>query len=205
LNPDSGIGHDNLGNTYLSIGELDDAEAAFDASPAPSRWTYMNRGLVHYYKGDYAAAVADERRAIDLAPEVPEPWGFLADAYRFIPEKGQESLAAYAKAIDLAEQALDLNPSDLRLTGWLGVYYAHAGQETKAAEQLVELLQHTEHLDVYYFASQIALSLGQTERALDYLEATIKNGWTRELLRLDPDLASLSSNPRYVAVLAPMD
>ena len=162
----------------------------------------MNRGLVHYYRGEYDAAVADEQQSIDLAPDVPEPWGFLADAYRFIPGGEQDAQAAYAKAIELTEKALALNPSDWRRVGWLGVYFAHSGRTDQAAGQLDAILQHDEHPDAYYFASQIALSLGEPEAALDYLEIVIGRGWTRGLLRLDPDLATLSGNPRYAAVLA---
>ena len=85
LTPDSGIGFDNLGNAYFALGELDKAEAAFNDSPLPSRWTYLLRGLVYYYRHEFARAVEDQKIAIDLAPDAYWSWGALADTYRFMP------------------------------------------------------------------------------------------------------------------------
>ena len=69
LTPDSGIGYDNLGNAYLAQEQLAEAEEAFNASPLPSRWTYENRGLVYYYRGEFEKAIEDHTRALELAPD----------------------------------------------------------------------------------------------------------------------------------------
>jgi hypothetical protein len=45
--------------------------------------------------------------------------------------------------------------------------------------------------------------LGDTERALHYLERVIDSGWGyRGWIETDPDLAPLRDDPRFVALLA---
>ena len=81
LTPDSTIGYNNLGVTYLSMGDLVEAERAFSDAPFPSRWTYQNRGLVYFYLGEFAKAAEDQKRSIELVPDNYTPWGHLGDAY----------------------------------------------------------------------------------------------------------------------------
>jgi TolB-like protein/Tfp pilus assembly protein PilF len=200
LAPDSGIGYDNLGNSYLALGDLNQAESAFNASPLPSRWTYSNRGLVYYYRGEFDKAVEDQKRAVDLAPEVHLAWGKLADAYRFVPGAEQNANDAYEKAIQLAERELAINPSDWSSIGRLGLYYAHTGRLDQARARLEKLLELTADPTGHYFASLISVQLADLEGAHEYLKQTVEGGWSQALLARDPDLKALRGTAAYEAL-----
>ena len=202
LVPDSGIGYDNLGNSYLQIGELAKAESAFNASPLPSRWTYMNRGLVYTHRGEFLKAVEDQKRAIDLAPQVHASWGFLGDAYRFIEGEEKNANDAYEQAIQLAEQQLAINPTNWRSVGQLGMYYAYAGRHDEAIAQIEKLLENTADSTAYYFATRVRLQLGDMEGAYENLQRTIEAGWPRAYLANDPNIVALRGEPGYAALLA---
>ena len=202
LVPDSGIGYDNLGNTYLQIAKLDKAESAYNASPLPSRWTYTNRGLVYYFRGDFTKAVEDQKRAIDIAPEVHASWGFLGDAYRFVPGEEENAKNAYEKAIQLVERRLAINPTDWRSVGQLGMYYAYAGRPDEALAQVEKLLEHSSDSDTHYFVTRVHLRVGDMKGAYESLERTVESGgWSRALLASDPDIAALRGEPGYAALL----
>lgn len=197
LAPDNGIGHDNLGNSYLALGNLDLAERAFNDSPLPSRWTYTNRGLVYYYKGEFPAAVSDQLKAIELARDEHRAWGRLADAYRFVPGSADEALAAYEMAIKLAERELLINPTDWDSVVRLGLYFVHTGRIEEAQAQIEKLFKLTSNSTAYYFASIVKQQLGDTEKMYEYLGQAVERGFSRALVASDPDLAELGLESRF--------
>lgn len=199
LTPDSGIGYDNLGNTYLSMGNLVEAEKVFNDSPLPSRWTYENRGLVYYNLGEFQKAIDDHRRALDIAPENYTEWGNLGDAFRFVPGNEKNAQGAYERAIQLAEQALSINPDDLETITRLSTYYAFTGQVDRA-ESLVRrfIEQQPGSVDVgYFFAARTMMHLGEMDLAYEYLRRTLGSGWPRSSLLNDPDLVARGGDERF--------
>lgn len=202
LAPDSGIGYDNLGRTYLSLGMFDEAVEAFDASPLPSRWTYMNRGIVYYYQGEFAKSAADQQRAVDLAPQAHAGWGYLGDAYRFIDGAEESAQASYARAIELAEARLAISPGDWRTAGQLAMYYAYSGRAEDATRQIEMLLKNSNDADAHYFATRVLIQTGDLQGAYENLEQTVAGGWPRTLLKSNPDIVALSGESGYAALLA---
>jgi TolB-like protein/tetratricopeptide (TPR) repeat protein len=202
LAPDHGIGHDNLGNVYLAIGDLDSAEQAFSDSPYASRWTYTNRGLVYYYKGEFAKAAEDQQRAIDISSEDHRAWGRLADAYRFIPGREDDAKTTYEAAIRLAAEDLTINPSRWDSIARLAMYYAHTAESDLAEEQIDKLFELTSDSTAYYFAAIASLSLGESARAYDFVRRSIEGGFSKSLIRADPDLIALNSEAGYETLLA---
>ncbi len=202
LVPDSGIGYDNLGVTYLQIAQLDEAERAFNASPLPSRWTYINRGLVYYYRGEFEKAVEDQKKAIEIAPDVHATWGFLGDAYRFIPGAEENAKIAYERASELAEQRLTINPDDWRAVGQLAMYLAYAGRTREALSRVETLLENDASGDTYYFVTRVRLRVGDLEGAYDSLEHVVESeGWSPALLARNPDFVPLLLRPEFAELL----
>ena len=191
LVPDSGIGYDNLGITYLQIAELDKAESAFNASP-----------LVYYYRGEFEKAVEDQKRAIEIAPEVHASWGFLGDAYRFIPGEDKAAKGAYDKAIQLAERHLSINPTDWRGVGQLSMYLAYAGRPDEALARVQELLEHSSDADTFYYVTRVRLQVGDLEGAYESFKRVVESGgWSPALLARNPDIVALRNEPGFAALL----
>jgi TolB-like protein/tetratricopeptide (TPR) repeat protein len=197
LAPDSSIGYDNLGNTYLAMGALDQAEKAFSDARFPSRWTYTNRGLVYYYQGEFVSAIADQKRAIELGPDSHHAWGRLGDAYRFVQGEEMNARSAYERAIELAEQELSIDPTDWDSIGRLGLAYAYTEQPEQAVEQIQRMFELTTDATAYYFASRVYLHLGEIDRAYDYLHQVIEGGWPIRLIADDPDFSHQKDMRRF--------
>jgi len=201
LAPEHGVGQNNLGNTYLAIGDLEKAAQAFSNSPNPSRFTYSNRGLVYYYQGAYSKAVEDQKQSLDIAPDNHRSWGQIADAYRFIPGGEDDARAAYLRAIELAEREDAVNPSWQNVVR-LALYYVHTGQNAKSESQLENLFETTESETAYYFASLASLHLGNREKSLEYLQESVNRGFSKALILADPDFESLHGDDSFDAILA---
>ena len=200
LVPAESTGFNNLGNTYLATGDLDEALRAFDNAPSPTRITYTNRGLVYYYQGEFAQAVQDQEKAIELAPDNHRSWGRIADAYRQIPGRMQDATAAYQRAIELAQRENSISRSwgnDVRL----GLYYVHTGQNDKASAQLADLFTATDSETAYFFAALVRFHLDEREAALDDLRQAVDRGYSRDLILADPDLIPLHGDRTFDAIL----
>jgi TolB-like protein/Flp pilus assembly protein TadD len=195
LTPESGIGYDNLGNTLLSMGELEQARRVFEESPEPSRWTYENRALVNYYLGDFGKAIDDLRRAVELAPNNYKTWGDLADAYRHAGN-ADKARDAYEKAIELAEQALTIYPSDAQTIAKIGMYQAYTGDAESAQAKIDEAIRSGSS-GVYYSAARVRMHYGDMEAAIALLRKTIEEGWSRSLVARDPDFVAAGGEDRF--------
>ena len=202
LVPASGVGYDNLGNTYLALGDFDRALAVFDSSPLPSRWTFMNRGLLHYYRRDFAMSAEDQLRAIEISPEVHTSWGQLGDAYRFVPGREEDSRAAYREAIRLAEEELDVNPDEWNTLARLNMYYVHIGEDELAKAGLERLDALTSDPTASFFSAIVCLDLGDKGRAYEYLHAVAEAGWSPATLLGDPDISKLVGEPEFEEIIA---
>ena len=201
LAPDNSVGFDNLGNTYLAIGELKLAEEALNKSAVPSRFTYTNRGLVYYYQGEFEKAAEDQLKAIEFAPEEHRAWGRLADTYRFTPGKEDEARELYLKAIDLGEEELAINPSNWDTVARLGWYYVHMDRSLDAKEMIDKLFELTADSAAYYFAALTYVHLGEQDKTYQYLAESINRGFSKALILNDPDLESLRTEDRFRVML----
>jgi len=200
LTPDSAIGYDNVGNTYLSMGRFADAERTFSEAPSPSRWTFENLGLVHYYSGDFAKAIESQRRAIEIAPENNRLWGHLGDAYRLAGDAANAQ-SAYARAIDLAEQTLAINPADYETIALFAMYLTYTGQDERAAIEVAKIdALPPDVASIYgipYYLARIAMHHDDMESAYEYLRRSIEGGWGRALVLSDPDLVRHAGDARF--------
>ena len=133
-------------------------------------------------------------------------WGIvLAQTYAL---RGNRAKArVYADSARLAmEQQLQVTPQDAERHVFLGLALAYMGRKaeaTREGERAVGLMPISrsayEGPYVQHQLARIYLLVGESEKALDYLEPLLKipyilsPGW----LRIDPTFAPLRGNPRF--------
>ena len=203
--PDSGVGFDNLGNAYWAKGDFEAAAEAFQRSLeiSPSRWAYSSLGSMQYYLGDYAASVANQRQSINLAPEDHVAWGRLAEAYRFLPESEEQALAAFAEAIRLVEEHLQINPDNWDNLGLLAVYLAFSGREPEALRESEKMLAIApEEPFAHYYHAIIQHQGGNIDGTYQSLEQALELGVPPVFVTRDPTLQDLRADNRFVALLS---
>ncbi|MEZ5463534.1 tetratricopeptide repeat protein [Dokdonella sp.] len=205
LAPDMASAWSGTGAAYWMLGDVDQARVAWDRSLElnPSRRAYTNLGLRYYYGGHFEDAVAMQLRARELAPDDHRVWGRLAESYRFVGGKDSESLQAYKRAAALAQANLAINESDWATRGLLGIYYAYGDQPTRAEQEAERAVTDSQrNAEALYYLGLVRLKLGKLDGAIDVLaEALQRDPQYLQFLQSDPDLKSLHSLPRYVALL----
>ncbi|MGD9738865.1 MAG: tetratricopeptide repeat protein, partial [Bauldia sp.] len=158
-----------LGNLYRSqerFAETIEAVApAIDAEadPSPSYWRlYFVRAIGYEREGEFDLAVADFRRALELAPDHPDVLNYLGYSWIDRGENTEEALAmiqraveqqpeagyivdslgwAYYKlgdyelAVETLERAVELTPNNPEIFDHLGDAYWRVGRRIEAAYQ----------------------------------------------------------------------
>ena len=193
----------NLGGMHLFRGEKDQAKAMFERSNAiePNVVAQSNLAFLYFYEGDYQKALPLHLEAAKNSTEHNQ-WGNLADTYRQLPGEEQKAIAAYRKAIILAEKLLVLTPEDAELISWLASYYAHVGEKQKAMAAIARTrsLAPT-FLNGIQRAVLVYEAVNERALALAALREYIERLGDLQFIEREPDLAALRNDPAYTKLV----
>jgi Flp pilus assembly protein TadD len=136
----------------------------------PSQWSlYYSRGIALERSGQWSAAEADLKRALELQPEQPYVLNYLG--YSWI-DRGEN----LDEALKMIERAVKLRPQDGYIVdslGWAHYKLGDYDQAVKQLERAVELRAQdptiNDHLgDVYWQLGRTAEARSQWRRALQF-------------------------------------
>jgi TolB-like protein/DNA-binding winged helix-turn-helix (wHTH) protein/Tfp pilus assembly protein PilF len=147
-----------------------------------------------YLARQYDRAIQQLRNTLDMDPSYELPHLVLGQAYE---QKGD-----YARAIPELQKAAELSHNTPLMVSGLAHGYAVAGDRAAAEKLLTQLLADSKkHYVSPYYISIIYAGLGKNELATEWLEkafADRSNGLV--FLKVEPELDSLRSNPRFIAL-----
>jgi serine/threonine protein kinase/tetratricopeptide (TPR) repeat protein len=204
LAPDSFTGYYNLGAVRILQGKYAEAVPLLEKSLSirSTADASSNLATAYFQMHRYADSAVQFQKAVQLDPKNYLFWGNLGDAFYWTPGRRPEAANAYAQAISLGEEKLQLNPHDAQLLSSLGMYHAMRGEKKAALENLDASLRLQPKSPGFLFnAGIIYQQLGDTNRALDNLERAVSLGISPELIRDTPNFDALRDNPRYVSLL----
>ncbi|HTO77924.1 MAG TPA: protein kinase [Thermoanaerobaculia bacterium] len=198
--PDNVRAWNNLGAACEQADRFDDALEAFQKSAAiaPSDGAYSNLGTLQFFLGRYADSAGSFEKATALTPGKSLYWANLGDAYRWAPGDRPKAAGAYAKAIALARQELEVDPRDARALCTLGLALAKTG---KAAEGLAAIRKALEiepgNPDSFYDAAVVSNLLGKTDDAVGWIQQAVEAGLGLGTIEREPEFATLRKTPAY--------
>ena len=205
LAPDVASAFGGKGAAYWMLGESEKAREAYDRSLElkPSRQAYTNMGSRYYYAGQFNDAVESQLKALEYAPDDHRVWGRLAESYRFVPGGEEESLRAYERAAELAEENLAINENDWETMGLLGLYYSHLNRAEEARNLVSRSVSMSKRAsEALYYQALSRLKLGDQNGALDSLEeAVLSDEQYAQFIVSDPDLQLLRNSERLRGLL----
>lgn len=195
LNPNYARAHDGYAHCLLAMGRTEESLAecnlALEREPFDLE---INQHLGWYYlfARQYDQAIEQLKKTLEMGPDFYRARVLLGIAY------GQKG--AFSQAIGEFLQARLLEETPV-LLGFLGYAYGMAGDE-KALEVLGELLEESKQSYVPpYSLVLVHLGLGRRDEALEWLQrACVEHGHWRGWLELTPELDSLRTDPRFIAI-----
>ncbi len=204
LTPGSAMALSNMGGAYFLAGDFEKALAAFQRSLAiePTGFAQSNIGTAEFFLGNYGQSAAAFERATKLTPDLYRVWSNFGDALRWIPGRSQDSLPAYARAVELCRKELDRNPSDGLVRAILASSLAKSG---RIADALVEAGRAREagraDPDIEYQAAVVELLARDPPAALQDLHQALQSGYPSVLVERDPEFSSLRADGRLEILL----
>lgn len=181
--------------TILPAEDGRDAEATGHAQQAValdplSGTMHQTLGLVHYYARRYPPAIAETRRALELAPQLPLARQFLAWA---LLAEGQPAMA-----IEVCEQGD--KPAGAETLALLSLGHLRVGDRARG-EALFKELAALEPIPAAALARWHAAT-GDRAAALSMFERTMAIGpFSFQPLLSDPAFDGLRSDPRFAALV----
>ncbi|MFT3720802.1 tetratricopeptide repeat protein [Pseudorhodoferax sp.] len=201
--PDMAEGWEKLGHVLVKMQRDDEAAEALDRALQldPNRVeARIERSNLHGRRGDLRAALADARRATELAPQEPRTWRGLAfhstaaqdprtaiAAYRRIDDMGRATVADLATLGDLLSRSGDasgalavftkaeaLDPRDAGLMVNISAFHGRAGDRAKARQYIDRALAiDPRHAVALSSLGYLQLLGGTTDEAVKTLERAV--------------------------------
>ena len=199
LNPSGADAYVLYGRMLAGLGRFDEAiaaqERAHELDPLAHR---MDRITTRLRAGRFEEAIKPAEDAVEFEPAYDRARSTLGWAY-FL--NGDQSAG-----IAELERAVACSPGNTLWLGQLGQAYALAGDEAKARSIVEKLEEYArdKFVSPYHFA-YVYTGLGDSERALDYLEqAVIARTGPTYAIKSSFLLTSLHNHPRFQALLKEM-
>ncbi|MEZ5419522.1 MAG: tetratricopeptide repeat protein [Vicinamibacterales bacterium] len=203
LQPDNVIGLQGLGTVLQQQGRDDEALRWYEQAIAitPAAQVLSNMGTLYYQRGDYARAAESYRRAIGQRPNSAPTHRNLGDSLRRLG-RADEALAAYQRAVALAEEARRVNPNDAQNLAALAVYEVKAERPAEARRHAAEATRLApEHPTVWFRTAEVQALAGRTNEALAALTRALALGYPAADAGRSDELAALRREPRFMQLL----
>lgn len=200
LTPDNARGYSNLGGIYYMIKRLPEAKEMFEKS-LDIKKTYRvcsNLGTLYYIEQKYDEAAYMYEMALELNKADYRIWGNLASAYFRSTKNKTKAPSIYQKAIDLAEEMRNVNPSVSDVVADIAGYYSMLGQKEKALSYLKEAQQQDQNnAYVAYVSGTTYEQLGERDKAIEWLVKAVKEGYSLGEIESQPELLNVVNDPKY--------
>ena len=203
LNPQTSWGYVNLGAVLMTKERLTDAIAAFTKATTlrEDPAAYANLGYCYYYLQQFDRSAESYRKAASIVPRRATYWAGIADACRWSSRCRSEVDAANARAIELLQQELAVNPGSARAHASLAVCLAQAGRRREAEDHIRAALQlEPENPARMFQAGRVANLTGNPVEAVSWFRRAHDREFGRYELPRDPEFAELRLTDPYRAV-----
>jgi tetratricopeptide (TPR) repeat protein len=193
-NPNYAMAHSWYGENLAAMGRFQEsaveAQRAMEDDPL-SLIIGSNAGWTFSLAGKSDEAIEILKKAIDIDPSFPRTHFRLGRAYA--------QKKSYEMAISELERAVNLSPGDACYKGSLGHVYAISGRENQARKVLQDLEARLGQPYVPAYAIALVYAgLGENDLAISWLQRAFDDRSTSMVyLKLDPELSSLHSDPRF--------
>jgi len=200
LTPQNAKGYRNLGAMYQQLNRLNEAieyyQKAIDIAPSYS--TYSNLATLYFYESQYKDAARMYEKALAIRDSDHRIWGYLASTYKRIPDEKQKADDAHRRAIQHAEEQLQVNPNDPDLLTSLAGYYTEFDEKQKSLSFLHKTIQlQPTDVSLIFRIGYIYEQLEMRNEALMWLEKALAKEDLLTEIESDPALRDLRNDPRF--------
>ncbi len=202
LTPDSPEAYSDLGIVYMELNDSQStaaAEAAFQKSLqlAPNYQAYANLGWLYIAQKRYAEGAANTQKALDLNDKDWRVWANLLLAYTWLHDD-EKIRVVRARTLSVLEQYALLDSKEAAVQSMLSTFYAQDKLREKTISHAnAALALAPKDPAVLADVAEAYDTLGDRQRALQYAQDSLKQGFTVADLRHRPALLPLLADPNF--------
>jgi len=202
-------GHSNLGGLLVSTGNYDRAIRELRQAVAlmPTRSAFGNLGTAYFYSGRFDESVEAYNQSFQFGAADASTWLNLGDAYLWLKGRKDQAEEAYRQAIRLGREDAEARSRrgasfDVALASNLATLYARIAEPDSARWYLAQALAADSTVpDVQMNAALTHWQLGDRERAIGWIERSVRGGYPVTWLRDSPVFREWRVNDRFRALL----
>jgi serine/threonine protein kinase/lipoprotein NlpI len=205
LRPNNASAYQTLGTAWQAGGRIPEALGAYNKalSIAPNANTYSNIAKIHYDSGRYDEARKAYEESVRIQPKIAATRRNLGDTLARIGEVAR-SRASYETAIQLANADLQVDPSDHVALSLQAICYAKLGRRAEALQLANKVLANPKVPATSRYRYGVALVLAnERDHGIEQVVRAIQDGFSKNEVKLDPDLEAVRSDARLQAALKP--
>src|SRR5262249_35600691 len=117
---------------------------------------------------------------------------------RWSGQRDQAMHAAYATALERADEELRVNPSNLNVRSNRAYLLTETGRSAEGIREIEEMLDRARGNQTILFRSALIHELASDrQKALEALEEAARAGYPKQRAERDPDLRTLRDDPGY--------
>ena len=200
LAPENVRGYSNLSGVYLLQGKTEQAEQLLRKSLSiePNYRAYANLGTLYFSQTRYSESADSFQKALAMNDHDARIWRYLGDAFYWAPGQRGKATAAYEHAVDLLIAQRKINPQDPRLMVELALCYSMLGKPKEA----IDLIRRAYMLspadpEILFRTAEIYEQSGDHNNALNWLEESVRKGYSVPDIQHDPTFQGLREDRRY--------
>ncbi|HSG81574.1 MAG TPA: protein kinase [Gemmatimonadota bacterium] len=205
LDPESPEAHAARGFALWQLGNDEEARSRFETAMRLDPMQFEARyffARASFQQGDLEKAARLFEEAASVRDDYQASF-FAAQSYAALG-RDADAEAAYRRALQVAQDHLELNPDDPRAVTMCAVARCRLGDRTGGLECAEAALAiDPDDAGIRYNVACLYALEGETDRAVAALEAAIRAGFgRRDWIEHDPDLDSLRDDPRFLELLS---
>jgi tetratricopeptide (TPR) repeat protein/TolB-like protein len=204
LTPDNVVGYNNLGAAYYFMGDLENAQKNWERTIVitPDHGAASNLATIYYVEGRYAEAARMYETALKLMDTDYMLWGNLGSAYYWAPGEREKARDVFTRAIEMAEEAKNINPHNPRIIINLAGYHAMIGNRDQAVYYINRAISIApDDKDVLYRAGTAYERLGERDEALRFIERALSADYPLSDILPQPELQDLIADDRFQKII----
>ncbi len=187
----------NIAINFLYKSDFKESARVFGlaADIEPNSSVYINTGNMHYSAGAFKEAAIFYEKALRLQPDDYQLMTYVADAYKFIPEKKELGDLYFKKVIKYAKEEVRGNENIARAYQCMARAFSHFGEIDKANQMMVlaDRLDNSS-ADSYYTHLRISVIELNEKKIRKYASHLLKTEYSAKLLLADPDFSLLKED-----------
>jgi serine/threonine protein kinase/tetratricopeptide (TPR) repeat protein len=197
VSPRNHIGYRNAAGIHYILGDI---EAAIQLSKQaieirPTVQAYSNIGTMLFAIGNYEEAVGYYLKALEFNDQHYIYWGNLADAYK-LSGNTTEAKHAFGKAVETANDALEINPKDTSSLAHMAYYLANLDRKSEAIVYAEQITQSSPGLENFVVATAYD-HLQEVDKSLAHIQWALAKNYPLDEVMNTPLLTNSRKHPKF--------